>query len=155
MDNDYNIYLSQRAKMDIKYLYTVQRHITFVVKVQSESFYGEHGFCVDKEDIQKAILLLDDISKNSRGECLIRDYESSSFIKLHFDIIKFLENFKFLFLKTRHRVVERRCLIVTGQFGFDSEYQRLRFSFEADETAAASLKFALEKMNKFESKDFV
>ncbi len=84
MDDEYNVYLSDIAKLDIKHISTVQGYIDFTVKVSSQDFYGEHAFSLDKDGIGKVLSSLTCMIRNLKGECIIKDDYPKSFIMLRF-----------------------------------------------------------------------
>ena len=125
MGYEYKIFQSKVAKLDLEYLYTVERNITFIVKVLSGAFSGEHPFCLHKNDISDVILILNHMSKEMKGECIISDGDSYSFIKIEF---------------------EERDVTISGQLGWASDDDFMKFKFTADQTLVVLLESALIDM---------
>ncbi len=118
MDNEYSLYLSNVAKLDLTYLYNFEETVHFLLKIKSYKFSGEHKFCLRKNYLSEIILLLRQIGQEMKGICNIYDSTSSSFIQ-----VKFVD----------------KDLIVNGQIGFDDCDNFLKFEFTADQTLVTLL----------------
>lgn len=125
MEYEYNVYQSNISKLGLIYLYTVERNITFIVKVTSGVFSGEHTFCLYKNDISDVILLLNHMSKDMKGECIISDSDSYSFLKISF---------------------EDDTLAVSGELGSALGEDFMKFKFAGDQTLVVLLESALIDM---------
>lgn len=121
----FEIFNNENIKISIDYPYVVEDYVNFLLKIKIANFYGEHNFCICKNELQKAILELDSLFNKMVGEVKLSDYDSESYIYLKMD--------------------NNQMVSLRGQLGSEWEDNLWIFKLEVDKTI---IKLLISNFNK-------
>ena len=108
--------------------YTVDRYITFSVRVVSDGFSGVTNFCLLDNTLQYTIETLMQCCSSLSGTCSIRDCDSDDYINVE--------------------MLKLGKMRVCGQVGGSYNNQFLRFEFLSDQTVLKQMINELKKCMK-------
>jgi len=120
----FEIYKNENIEINIDFPYAVEDYVNFLFKIKVDNFYGEHNFCVSKNDLKKSLEKLNLLYSQMIGEVKISDYDSESFIRF---------------------IANRQAVSVQGQLGSEWEDNLWIFKQELDQTI---IKLLIDNINK-------
>lgn len=110
-------------------MFFIKRHFelsngyNYEIQVKSDVFSGGQNFVLLYDSLRKSLNEVEDMRVFSKGECVIEDSLTESFVKLCFD--------------------KKGELFVSGQFGNSYDENVLKFRFRADKTMLPELRMIL------------
>lgn len=117
------IYEDKDSMFFIKRLFELSEGYSYEIRVKSDVFSGGHDFVLMYDSLRKSLYEVEALRVSSKGECLIKDSLTESFVKLCFD--------------------KKGELLVSGQFGNIDDENVLKFKFKADKEMLAELRMIL------------
>lgn len=113
-------------RLVIEHLYTVEDYITFKLDVKSGPFTGSSHFCILKQKLHLVIEEMNNMYKDLKGSCELKDYDSDAFITLEMKRLGHVSIF--------------------GQIGGSQEDHNMRFKFTSDQTGLAIVLRSLQTL---------